>query len=464
MPSNPTTKAPATKRGFRYSLEKGSKKHICPDCKEKRFVRYVDNETGQYLPPEYGRCDREIECKYKRNPYEDGYAKAQRENSQPAKKRKKSILQAPAPPVVPPSLTKPETVNATLKGYDDGNNFVAFLTAQFGTEITSDLIKRYYIGTSKHWKGATVFWYITQNGDVRGGKIMLYFADSSKRVKKPFNHITWVHAVLKESDYNLELCFFGEHLLSLHPTAPVCIVESEKTAIIASVYFPDVVWLSCGGIKNLSVEKAKALGKRKVILIPDVGAFETWHQTAKELNIYLPATHFILTDLLERNAIDSEKGYDLADYLLEGAERWLVPVNELFFPAPKVLPTVKMVMTDEPIPVATTPVSTPCIELETNIPKSVEREISNEKKSEGDVNPKNYYPEAVIFDLEHYFSAFDLAGKRIRLSNFETITDGKAFVESQLSGLKNTNGTRHVHSFMERLKRFQTLLSTQQNA
>jgi len=66
--------------------------------------------------------------------------------------------------------------------------------------------------------------------------------------------------------------------------------------------------------------------------------------------------------------------------------------------------------------------------------------------------------------LEHYFSAFDLAGKRIRLSNFETITDGKAFVESQLSGLKNTNGTRHVHSFMERLKRFQTLLSTQQNA
>ncbi|WP_353845343.1 PG0870-related protein [Candidatus Brachybacter algidus] len=39
-------------------LEKGSK-NILPDCSKKTFVRYVDMETGDYLPEQYGRCDRE---------------------------------------------------------------------------------------------------------------------------------------------------------------------------------------------------------------------------------------------------------------------------------------------------------------------------------------------------------------------------------------------------------------------
>ena len=62
----------------RYSLEKGSKKHHCPDCNKKTFVLYIDTETGDYLPEQYGRCDRESKCAYKLNPYLDGYAKRYR--------------------------------------------------------------------------------------------------------------------------------------------------------------------------------------------------------------------------------------------------------------------------------------------------------------------------------------------------------------------------------------------------
>ncbi len=136
---------------------------------------------------------------------------------------------------------------------------------------------------------------------------------TGKRIKKPFNHISWVHTVLKLQNFNLKQCFFGEHLLH-EKHKPVAIVESEKTAIIASIYLPNFIWLAVGSLTNLNKEKCNILKGRSVILFPDLNGFEKWSVKAKEFS---HIANFIVSDLLERKANNEEKeqGLDLADYL-----------------------------------------------------------------------------------------------------------------------------------------------------
>ena len=56
---------------FWCSLEPSVNRHeysVCPKCGEKRYTRFVDNQTGQHLPYEFGRCERINSCGYMKSP------------------------------------------------------------------------------------------------------------------------------------------------------------------------------------------------------------------------------------------------------------------------------------------------------------------------------------------------------------------------------------------------------------
>ena len=195
------------------------------------------------------------------------------------------------------------------------NNFLCFLKERFGMEKTYEAIDLYKIGDSKNWFGATIFWQIDKNNVVRTGKIMLYNKNNGKRVKEPYDHINWVHSKMKLSNENIDKCLFGEHLLNQFPDKTIAIVESEKTAVIASLYFPNFIWMATGGIGNLSYSKLKALIGRKIILFPDLCAYDKWSQIIQPLEKWFKIA---VSDYLEKNASpqDKLKKFDLSDYLL----------------------------------------------------------------------------------------------------------------------------------------------------
>ena len=291
----------------RYILEpykNQSSRHRCPGCnKNKTFTLYIDTETNEPLHDRVGRCNREVECAYHITPSE--YFK---ENGIEVEH---VAYVPPAPKQQPPtSYIDPAIFRRSLIAYEL-NNLVKFLLTIFDDTTVTRLLSKYFIGTSAHWPGATVFWQIDDNGRIRTGKVMLYNPATGKRVKEPYNHLTWTHKLLKLADYNLKLCLFGEHLLKSEPTKPVAIVESEKTALIASVYMPQYIWLAVGGLSQLTGERCKVLKGRTVMLYPDLNAYGKWEAKAKELG-------FKVSNVLETKASEEEKkqGLDIADYLL----------------------------------------------------------------------------------------------------------------------------------------------------
>ena len=117
--------------------------------------------------------------------------------------------------------------------------------------------------------------------------------------------------------FRLDQCLFGEHLLDKYPEVPVGIVEAEKTALVARLFVPSVLWLAVGGLGELKLAKLLPLAGRHVTLWPDLGkGFVEWSAKAPELEPLFASLQ--VAELLEGIATKAERenGLDLADYLL----------------------------------------------------------------------------------------------------------------------------------------------------
>ena len=299
---------------YRFTLQKYKRgsKLTCPKCGRKQcFVKYIDTE-GQIIFPDYvGRCDHEHSCQYHYKPSD--YFK---DNPIILEERKPWKPQAK---VIQPKSTDyigSNFMRRSLTNYER-NPLFSFFTRLFGKKEASRLFQLYHVGTSKKWGGSTVFWQIDRQGRVRAGKIMLYNPATGHRVKEPRSYVSWVHTDLGLEHFNMKQCLFGEHLLIDFPTKAVAIVESEKSALVATHFMPDFVWLATGGIHGcFKADTVSILKGRAVMLCPDLGAKDVWQEKAHLLSSI--CSKVVFSEILERYATDEQKGkgLDIADFLL----------------------------------------------------------------------------------------------------------------------------------------------------
>ena len=428
----------------RYSLEKGSKKHHCPECNKKTFVLYIDTGTGDYLPEQYGRCDRESNCSYHLSPYLDGYAKMIWEQEQKVTgvtkvtvpKQKYFRTQPKPQPTPEPVFFDFDTFKQTLQPERyEKNTFVQnlFYRVQFPFRVdeVTKVIQLYRLGTvaNGYRAGANTFPFIDIKGNVRAVQVK-QFDEQNHTTGTDFLHSIiekhhtrnnkplpeWLEAYTKQ-DKRIS-CLFGEHLLSKYHSNPVALVEAPKTAVYGTLYFglpetpESLIWLAVYNKSSFSFDKLKVLQGRFVYVFPDLSkdgnTFKEWETKAKEYESRLPGTRFIFSDLLEQLAPERDKseGNDLADYLIK--QDW-----RLF------------------------------------------------RKRNIQEQPQNWSND--IAELENYFASIELPTQPVKLNRCSTITDCSLFIESHFATVKGNNGNRTFLPYLNRLQELKQVLTINSN-
>lgn len=284
---------------FKYTLDKSSKKFRCPNCHKKSLVRFIDANRN-YADEQYGRCDREVNCGYFVKPESIVEAEIidRKEYEDPKE----------------PSFIPTHYATESYKRYED-NNLYKYLVGLVGAPRVEELIHKYRFGVDQsgpYTTDWTLFWQYDADNRIRSAK-MIKYDETGHRCKE--SSASWFH---KKGDFfrgplfpdfNLKQCLFGEHLVRTS-IKPIAIVESEKTALIASLYIDKYTWVACGGIQELRAEKVAILKNRSVTVFPDLGAYDNWAIKAEDLG-------FNISDHLEKIGADEDRaaGKDLADFL-----------------------------------------------------------------------------------------------------------------------------------------------------
>lgn len=343
---------------YRYQLRPyagPASRATCPQCEQRRTLApYLDTRTGELLPAEYGRCNREQACGYHRSPYHieaDGLSYKERlyQQSLPADRvasvrpstRGRTALahRTPGPPM--PTLPA-ELLEQSMRHYEH-NRFARLLTRHFGAVVAEDLLLRFQIGSSTLWKGACVFWLVDELQQVRGGQVVQFDAEGhTVKVTQPDGSVkrrtSWVHSALtlrykhRQQEPPAWLTAYAEHsskspclfglpqLVTAPPSQPVAIVEAPKTAVLCTPYFPAFTWLAVGALSYLNAARLEPLRGRSIVLFPDASehgrAFAEWSARAEELRRL--GFQVEVSDVLERDTTPEQQrqGLDLADLLL----------------------------------------------------------------------------------------------------------------------------------------------------
>lgn len=297
---------------YRYQLEskrltgRQPRKLTCPHCGRKKcLVRYVDTQNGfRYVDDSVGKCDHQHSCGYHYKPSD--YYKDNQWAREPTSRPESHCEPIPLPPFMPLAM------EYVLRSHSGQSIFWQW----FCTDVTRRLnlsqeqlqqvYQDYLIGATR--RGNVIFWQIDQEGLVHGGHIMQYRIDGHRDGFQGWTHTPLIRAGLLPPDWQLYQCLFGQHLLPCRPDAHVCLVESEKTALVMAACQPEYLWLATAGSSGLSPEKVDCLRGRRVTIFPDSGCYGKW----KEQMAHTQGIDYNLSDALESYPPNT----DLCDLLL----------------------------------------------------------------------------------------------------------------------------------------------------
>ena len=190
------------------------------------------------------------------------------------------------------------------------NNHVllTYLKNIFGEDKTKAAMQLYYVGGT--YDGKTILPNVDEKRMCVGGKIIPYLKNGHRDKDKGISNI---HTLLQKGTQGDQV-LFGSHLLTMHPTSTVAVVESQKTAIIMAILMPteksNIIWLATGGKGEFNDRMLRPIYDRKVIVFPDEDGAEMWELRTRQL----PFVNVVINKWY----LDEQKGShrDIADKVI----------------------------------------------------------------------------------------------------------------------------------------------------
>lgn len=270
---------------FKYVLS-NKRRSDCPVCgKSAKYSAYMNTKTGELASIEYGMCS----------------------SCQESKRPPDNYIQGESTYVVDDKLGfyEADTVNIkTINHYHKSdtyfeNNFIEGLERRFGEERVKQVVDLYKLG--RFYDNGIIFPYFYTDSHLCTAKIMWYDDDlhrvheGKKAYPKYFHNLIytiengWGHYDLNTYDtdddmndiivpFKLKLCLFGHNQIINDKTKTICLVESEKTAVIMSIVFPEYIWVASGGKTLIQDYKFLFFTGRKCLVFPDLSEDDNVYQ------------------------------------------------------------------------------------------------------------------------------------------------------------------------------------------
>jgi hypothetical protein len=271
----------------------GRRKDTCPSCHQKTLVRYINSETGD-IHPDAGRCDRENSCTHWVKPA------AQIINQSYS-----------TPSVIEVKFLAPDTAKV-LKIQNDTTSSFHDSIIKIGKKSkaeTLEHLKKWGVGTHED---KTAFIYKNEKGEAENIKYVKFEGfNRSKSIPPYYEKFTSEGKYIKH--------FFGRHLVT---DKIICLVESEKDAILSSLIYPQFEWLATGGNNGISEDKYAFLLGKTVYYICQGDAAGRENSAIKRLRSW-NIEHSVIDLFPERT-----DGYDISDAIQEGIVPEIKPSEE----------------------------------------------------------------------------------------------------------------------------------------
>lgn len=194
---------------------------------------------------------------------------------------------APDTSTPPPVFIPMEEVRAAA-GAVDRSTLFRYLCGLFPIDEVKRVCLEYHVGATAEFGEvpalASAFPYINAGGQCVDVHLQPYEEDGHRWRQDRHRYFqNWLLAKRKQSDRRAPWPLFGEHLLNVRLSAPVGVVESEKTALICSIAAPRYVWTATGSLANLNARRCAAIRRRAVYVFPDNDGLSQWEAKAADL-------------------------------------------------------------------------------------------------------------------------------------------------------------------------------------